>query len=315
MENLALHKADIMDLSYIYRMFRSRFTDVDGVVYHHEEYPGPGEKVLLIHGFASSCYTWRSVAENLHGLGFHVYALDMMGFGWSDKPSQAEYDALSLMEGVAAWMDAVGLDSAVVGGNSLGGGVASLLALMHPEKVSRLILVDALIPYADIAFPFLLKLARFPFAGNLARFVITPATVRATMRQIFYDPRLVTPGKVEAYHQRLSTPGCLEAQVKLARSLDPARFAKYLEMGKKMTVPALVIWGEEDRWLPVRFGHRLVSERRARGRFVVLSRCGHMPQEEMPRATARLMADFLEGLPLRESNGRLYAHVEDLVAA
>ncbi|MBW1988107.1 MAG: alpha/beta hydrolase, partial [Deltaproteobacteria bacterium] len=122
---------------------QDKFVTVDGIRIHYQEWENPGEDVVLIHGYASSTYTWKDVAPVLADHGYHVYAVDLKGFGWSDKPGDDRYAPEDFMECVNSWMDAVGLESAVLAGNSMGGFISALMALEHPEKVEQLILVDA----------------------------------------------------------------------------------------------------------------------------------------------------------------------------
>jgi pimeloyl-ACP methyl ester carboxylesterase len=81
------------------------FVTIDGVRYHYTEYPGSGQDVFLLHGFASSTYTWEKVAPMLQANGYHVWALDMKGFGWSDKPEDADYSPQQLLrKSTPGWM-------------------------------------------------------------------------------------------------------------------------------------------------------------------------------------------------------------------
>jgi pimeloyl-ACP methyl ester carboxylesterase len=121
---------------------QDRFIKVGEVNYHYAEYPADGEDILMVHGFASSTYSWQKVAPLLQKKGYHVWTFDMKGFGWSDKPKGARYDAHTLMEEVRAWMEAVRLKKTTFVGNSLGGAVGVLMALEHPEKIDRLIMLD-----------------------------------------------------------------------------------------------------------------------------------------------------------------------------
>ena len=288
-----------------------RFATIDGVLHHYVEMPGPGEDVVLIHGFASSSYTWDQVARRLNQRGFHVWALDLKGFGWSGKPAKGKYDVFNLMEDVVAWMDSVGLQKASLAGSSLGGGIASLLAIIYPEKVNRLVLIDSLAPF-DIPHPLLIRLSRLPLAPMLARRFVTRTFVRGFLRSVFHDQELVTPDKVEAYYQPLASPGCMRAQALAARSLDPGPFRKYLYGKDKLKAETLIIWGEYDSWIPLKYGRMLVEQGKGRGSFVVLPDCGHLPQEEKPDDVARCMGDFLNDVEIRRVGDVPYCHVEKI---
>ncbi|MBN2360643.1 MAG: alpha/beta fold hydrolase, partial [Deltaproteobacteria bacterium] len=128
---------------------RDHFARIDGVDYHYLLYPGPGPNVLLLHGFASSTYTWERVAPRLNQLGYAIVALDMKGFGWSDKPRQARYDALALLHEVHRFADELGWRQYALVGHSLGGAIAILSALERPERIERLVLIDAAAPRTE----------------------------------------------------------------------------------------------------------------------------------------------------------------------
>ena len=85
------------------------FVEVGGINYHYTEYPARGQTIFLLHGFGSSTYSWDDVAPLLQRQGFHVCALDMKGFGWSDKPPGEDYGPLALVASVNAWMDSMNL--------------------------------------------------------------------------------------------------------------------------------------------------------------------------------------------------------------
>jgi pimeloyl-ACP methyl ester carboxylesterase len=274
---------------------RDRFTTIDGVRYHYTEYPAPGRDVLLIHGFASSTYTWEKVAPSLQQRGYHVWALDMKGFGWSDKPGDAVYDPVTLTEEVRKWMDAVGLKNAVLAGNSLGGGVAWLMALLHPDKVHSLILVDA--AAYPIKMPFIMSLADLPLSAGLTKLCFSRWIVRRGLLEVYHYKDRITNEQVGAYYDRLRTKNALDAQISVVKALDLTKYEKYIGRIPEIKTRTLIIWGENDRWIPLHVGQRLNKELPA-STLAVIPSCGHIPQEEYPDETAQLMAEFIAAGPL-----------------
>jgi pimeloyl-ACP methyl ester carboxylesterase len=273
---------------------RDHFTTIDGIRYHYTEYPAPGRDVLLIHGFSSSTYTWEKVAPSLQQLGYHVWALDMKGFGWSDKPRGAAYDTVTLTEEVRKWMDAMGLKDAVIAGNSLGGGVAWLMALMHPDKVHSLILVDA--AAYPIEMPSVMKMSALPLSAAVSKLFFSRGIVRWSLREVYYRRDLITHAQVDAYYDRLRTKNALDAQIAVVQSLDYKKFEPYIRRIPEIKKRTLIIWGENDRWVPLHVGQRLNKELPA-SKLVVIPSCGHIPQEECPDVTAKHMAEFIAAKP------------------
>lgn len=280
-------------------MPEDRYVRVGDVRYHYTEFAGPGENVLLQHGFASSTYTWEDVARILQKKGFHVWALDMMGFGFSDKPTDGAYDPVSLMEGVNAWMDSVGLKDVTFAGNSLGGGVAMLMAERHPGKVRRLVLIDPAVPYS-FDMPFVVRLANLPGAPYLSGLLVGRWMVESNLQEVFYNKALATPRRVDAYLKRLQTPNAPYAQAMVARNAHMDVFAGAVAHLAKTKPDTLIIWGADDPWIPLSCACRLKKDLPF-ARLVVVPQCGHVPQEEKPGETAALIADFVSGKPIAET--------------
>jgi pimeloyl-ACP methyl ester carboxylesterase len=274
-----------------------KFIKVGNVRYHYLEYPGTGENVLLLHGFGSSTYTWEAVAPYLNKQGYHVWAVDMKGFGWSDKPKNETYDPISLADGVNRWMEAVGLTRVAFVGNSLGGAVGLLTLLNHPDKVQRLVLIDAA-AYPQ-KLPKIISLSRVSPLVSLLKVFNGPWLIRWNLDEVFYDRDLVTKERVTAYFDRLRTENGLDAQVAVARTLNPDAFERFQKRIPEVNVPTLLIWGRDDRWVPLSIGQRFRKDIPG-SVLVVLSRCGHIPQEERPEITARLVADFVAGKPVSD---------------
>ncbi len=265
---------------------------VNGINYHYLEYPGEKEAVFLLHGFGSSTYTWEAIIPRLQQTGYHLYALDMKGFGWSDKPRGAAYDPFTLMEEVNDWLDHMGLQKVVFVGNSLGGAIAVLMALQHPDKVGRMVLVDA--GGYPMKKPLIVRLAGVPLAPTLIKMIYGPWVVRWNLKEVFYDPDKLTREQLNAYYSRLRTDGALEAQTALARSLDFDKFMPYIARISTLETETLILWGRDDAWIPLRLAEQFQSDLK-NSRLHVIPGCGHIPQEECPVETAQILLDFLEG--------------------
>jgi len=275
------------------------FIKVGDVNFHYREYPGKGEDVFLLHGFASSTYTWEGVAPCLQKRGYHVWALDMKGFGWSDKPEGAKYDPITLMEEVNQWMDVMGIEDVTFVGNSLGGAIAVVMATEHPERIGRMILIDAA-SYTQTERPLIVRMAGLPFSRGFAKLFFGRWAIKWNMEKVFYHPDRVTEEKVDAYYKRMCTHGALDAQTSVAMSLDFGIFEKYTRRIPEIKAKTLIIWGREDKWIPLKNGLRFRKEI-ADSTIVVIPECGHIPQEEYPEKTAGLIADFMQNKPVDDS--------------
>ena len=266
------------------------FVTIDGVRYHYTEYPGPGQDVFLLHGFASSTYTWEKVAPMLQANGYHVWALDMKGFGWSDKPEDADYSPEQLLREVNAWMDEMGLRKVVFVGNSLGGGIAWKMALEHPDKVKQLVLIDAAGFMHQMPGP--VRLAGVPGAAGIAGIFFGRWVIQDGLKQVYFDPALIRTEQIDAYYNRLRTENALGALTSLARSLSTLPSEQYASSIAEIQVDTLIIWGRDDAWIPQEDAFKF-KQALPKARLEVIPFCGHIPQEENPEETARLIMEFV----------------------
>ncbi|MBN2284740.1 MAG: alpha/beta hydrolase [Deltaproteobacteria bacterium] len=267
------------------------FTTIDGVRYHYREYPGQGTDILLIHGFGSSTYTWEEVAPILSDAGYHVWALDMKGFGWSDKPRGDDYDPVTLAREVNAWVEVMGIERPVIVGNSLGGAVGIILAVDHPENVGRLVLIDAA-GYHQKA-PLIIRIMNSGPGAFVMKWTFGRWLIKGNLTMVFFNRDLVTDERIDAYYDRLRTVGARDAQTAVARAILQNEAEPYLEKLSLITAPTLIIWGAEDQWIPVEYGHRFQKDIPGTV-LTVIPECGHIPQEECPETTARLIREFVK---------------------
>jgi pimeloyl-ACP methyl ester carboxylesterase len=249
---------------------------------------GTGPAVVLLHGFASSIFTWRDVLPEL-ARGHDVVAVDLPNSGGSairpDLPPAA-YPRL-----VMGLMDRLGLGRASLVGNSLGGGTAVLVAAQHPEHVDRLVLIDSVgYNLAAKDRPWVLRAAGLPPVARLLEALpVRRAVVTRALRQVFFDDRLVTADRIDEYVAPLLRPGAVPAGQALLAGSDDMGFPGVVA---QVRAPTLVIWGREDRWVPVEDADRFLADIPG-ARKAVIEGCGHLPQEERPADVLKLLEDFL----------------------
>lgn len=250
---------------------------------------GSGPAIVLVHGFASSIYTWKDVLPVL-ARDHDVVALDLPGFGQSECPPDLSFDEYPRV--VVGLLDRLGLTRATVVGNSLGGAVAAVVAAQRPERVERLVLVDAAgFNLDEKQRPWAIRVVGSrPVAAVLDRLPLRRLLVGTSLRQVFFDDALVTGERIDEYLEpvlRPSTPPAIRSLL-ASHAGHPDVVQKLLP---KVTAPALIVWGREDVWIPVGDAERFAAALPG-SRVVVLDRCGHMPQEERPEEVARLIEDF-----------------------
>lgn len=256
----------------------------------------PGHPVVvLLHGFGGSLYSWRKVVPGLAGTGFRVVAVDLAGFGYSERPDdRALYTPEGQASLLAEVLERLGIEAAHVLGHSFGGGVALRLALAAREgrdgfEVLSLVLVDSTLPTYSRAPRADWPLFR-PLSYVLLRTVgLRRFFVRKALEEAFHDDARVTPELVDAYRDRLLLRGPAGAYASLTGPLPRERLEVDLEAVRR---PTLVVWGAEDALIPARAGRR-AAQRLPDARFVSLSGCGHIPMEECPEAFLEAVLGFL----------------------
>jgi pimeloyl-ACP methyl ester carboxylesterase len=265
--------------------------EVDGVHLHYVE-DGSGPPLVLLHGLNGSTFGFRLLMPYLTP-HFRTIALDLMGFGYSERPQHRDYSLGAQARLVAGFLDALGIAKASVLGHSLGGAVAMHLALEFPERVDRLILVSSA---SDSETRRGLRSSRLvrPLLPVVAAFTVQNQRFRRmSLRSACYDPAFVTPEMLEGYMAPTRVRGHLRALGSLMVDrrkdppLDPSAISR----------PVLIIWGAADRWLPPPHGERL----RAlipNSRMTIIKNAGHLVLEEQPEESASALVDFLrEGMP------------------
>ncbi|MFN6962290.1 MAG: alpha/beta fold hydrolase [Pyrinomonadaceae bacterium] len=284
----------------------SHFIAVDGARVHYQEFGEAADPtLLLIHGYTASVTSWRTSAPMLAARGFRVIAIDLLGFGYSEKPPWFEYSITAQARVVARFMNRLGIGRATIVGSSYGGAVAATLALDYPERVEKLVLVSAVSDDGPKNLP-ILRLSALPGIGE----ALTPflagsrAFWRFRMRNtlapanhhLIDDTRVANVVRplhaADAHHSLLATSRNWSAE-------RVGRDAQYINQ------PTLIIWGEDDRVVPIAGGHRL-HDAILNSRFVVLRDCGHMPAEEKAELFTDLVTEFC-----RDRKGRLAAKDDD----
>ncbi len=269
-----------------------RFATVHGLRVRYVR-AGEGPAVVLLHGFASSIVTWRDVIPAL-AARHAVVALDLPGFGASDQP--ADLDASVYPGVIAGLMRELGLARASLVGNSLGGAAAVAVAAVYPEMVEKLVLIDAAgYSLREDERPAIVRLVGSRRMGGLLEALpLRRWLARRALREVFHDPAQVTPQEVEEYLAPFWRPTALASARSLLSSPEWREPAAFRALVARVHAPTLVLWGADDRWIPVADADRFAAAIPG-ARTRILPDCGHMPQEERPGEVATALEDFLDG--------------------
>lgn len=265
----------------------SRFVEAAGLRLHvRDTGPRDAPALLLLHGFAASLHTWDDWAAALEGR-YRVVRIDLPGAGLTGADPTGDYSDERGLQVLLALMDRLGLPRATVVGHSMGGRLAWRLAAEQPQRVERLVLI-APDGFASPGFDYG-KPPDVGFTVRLMQHVLPRPLVRASLLPAYADPAQATDARVDRYHAMLLAPGVRGALIARMEQLVLREPTPWLT---RITAPTLLLWGEQDRMIPVAHAQDYLRTI-AGSRLVALPGVGHLPHEEAPEGSARLLLDFL----------------------
>jgi len=272
----------------------SEFIEIKGLNIHVKKM-GQGEPVfVLLHGFAASLYSWHAIMEPLSQIGT-VIAFDRPGFGLSDHPltwqGQNLYSAEAQVELVISLLDHFGVQQAILVGNSAGGTVSMQVALAHPERISALILVDPAVSRGGGSSRWLHSLLATPQMRHLGPLIVRQILSRGPnlIKLAWHNPVLLPPEMLEFYQKPFQVDNWDRALWEYTLASRPTGLTERLD---ELTLPVLVITGDDDRIVPTSKSIRLAGEL-VNASLVVVDDSGHLPQEEQPQAFTQAVTNFV----------------------
>ncbi len=270
------------------------FVTLQGVdVYYEDRGDRNAPVILLIHGLYGSTTSWRYNVDGLLAAGYRTIAYDRPGFGLSDKVADFDYSLDNQIELVVQLLDELGVAQTAVVGHSAGAKTAAQLARLHPERVSQLVLTDAL---TAVGGPpaFVGELVQLPPVWRWARIGLqayfTRANLEATLGNFYVDPSFLGEADYDAYWRAFQTPGWDVALLALTR--DSAGELLTEAEWQQIETPTLLLWGEQDGTTPLAQGKTL-DDLLLNSTLVVIPQSGHQPFEEKPEAFNQALLDFL----------------------
>ena len=292
------------DLSDPLSLRRSQVWEWQGFPIRYQHWGDEGSPVILIHGFGASSDHWR---KNLPVLGQHhrVYALDLLGFGQSAKPTPGQplsYTFETWGQQTIAFAEQVIGEPAYVVGNSIGAVVALQAAVFAPSQVLGVALLNcslrllhdrkrSTLPwYRQWSAPILQRVLGIrPLGHFFFAQLANPRTVRQILQQAYGRKAAVTDELVQLLLAPAADPGA--ADVFLA-------FIQYSQgplpedLLPQITCPAIVLWGAADPWEPIALGEALAKTGATVQGFIPLEGVGHCPQDEDPERVNVLLQDW-----------------------
>jgi pimeloyl-ACP methyl ester carboxylesterase len=274
---------------WAYQHARGKFIDLNGRKTHYIE-KGEGKPVILIHGFFYDSYMW---AENIDALAVHfkVYALDLWGCGYSTR-DPLDYGYPLYAEQLLQFMDHLGIQRASLVGQSMGAGTAILFTTQHRSRVEKLVLVDA--AGLPNPLPFMAKVFNLPGVGEFFMGLKTDEIRKAGLKTSFiHNEKLLT----RDYLENVTRPHKIRRSTEIGMQIQRAQFfdklSDEIDQLAPMEVPTLLVWGREDRAVPLERGEEL-NRILTGSRLEVLDHAGHVPNFERADVFNPLVVDFLK---------------------
>ena len=279
------------DLKIAYANDASKFIEIDGMQVHYRD-EGKGFPIVLVHGTASSLHTWDDWSKELLKTN-RVIRMDLPAFGLTGPNKTADYSIKAYTSFLNDLLTKLHVEKFYLAGNSLGGNIAWNYAAEHPDKVEKLVLVDASGLPTNKPQPAIFKMAKTPFLNSLFLYVTPKFFIKKNMEEVYADGSKITDELVTRYHKMALRVGNRQAFIDRAKiDFKLGSKANYNKL-KSINTSTLLIWGAQDNWIPLDNGKRMDSIL-PNSKLVVLENSGHVPMEENPQESFAFLNEFLK---------------------
>jgi len=252
---------------------------------------GVGPPILLLHGLFDTLQTWERLIPLLSHR-FTVFAIDFPGFGKTILPKAWGDSMMGMADAVIGFLDEQGIEQIALVGNSMGAGVALAICEAHPERVSRIVLLN---PYGLPQMPMAAQSAQSAIAGLLP-YLLPRGALRQCAKRIFsralFDPNQLTESLLAQRVEPFSSLQRRKDLFRFLRGVSTQTLAAIDQKLPRITQPVLILWGINDRWLSG--SHWMHLEKRLPHATVTrIANCGHLPQIDKPNDVAAALLPFL----------------------
>jgi pimeloyl-ACP methyl ester carboxylesterase len=254
---------------------------------------GEGKPLLLLHGYGAGIWVWEKQIEAL-SQSYRVYALDLIGHGYSDRP-KISYTPETYIRFLRDFMDGVGIQKATLIGNSMGGGMAWAMAIRHPERVDRLVLINCVPPdvlqqIKNESFRTLVAIKDIPILPYLVIAARSKNSIRWILLECVWDIKLITPEVLNRQYQISKIKGTTRVLYSTFKHAEEALELK--DQLAQVYQPTLFVWGEKDFIFPPQVGETL-HQAITGSKFLRIEKSGHIPMWETPDQVNQAILSFL----------------------
>ncbi|GGB46634.1 alpha/beta fold hydrolase [Fictibacillus barbaricus] len=259
------------------------------IYYEYYEHEDPdAQVVVLVHGFLSSTISFRQLLPYLTKK-YKVIALDLPGFGQSEKSTSFIYKLSNYGQLIIDFLDKLNIQDVILIGHSMGGQISMHAAKKAPKRIQKLILLGCC-SYVKRASRSLIACSYLPLFTWGMRNWIQKKDVKQNLLSVLHDSKLVTQEMIESYKKPISEAAFINSLIRLLRHREGDMSSNEL---KEIKQPVLMIWGKEDKVIPVKTGYRLKHDL-PNAKLIIYEKCGHLVMEEKPQEISNEIICFIE---------------------
>jgi pimeloyl-ACP methyl ester carboxylesterase len=280
----------LAELTEKYTDETSKFLAVDDLIIHYRD-EGTGPTLVLLHGVGSSLHTWDDWVERL-APHYRIIRIDLPGHGLTGSdPSIERYQTPYMIDKLEKFLNQLNIDDIYLAGNSWGGYISWNYALHRPDRVKKLVLLDA------VGFPqnmpFFMNLAALPGIGELNGVMMPKFITDMNIKAAFGDADKVTDELQQRYFDLTMRHGNREGLINVLRTLkEQLNNSNLGDRVKEIQIPTLLMWGDQDEWVPLIIMQQF-EQALPNSQSIVYEGIGHLPMEELPIQTSRDAHGFL----------------------
>jgi pimeloyl-ACP methyl ester carboxylesterase len=291
---MACHKVEDLPVEVLnerYDIKPSNYVQVQGMNVHYRD-EGPrtdSVPLVLLHGTGSSLYTWNNWTEELKGV-HRVIRFDMPAFGLTGPHPDGKYTLDFYVNFLHDFLTKMKVERCILAGNSLGGEITWRYALKYPGEIQKMILIGAAgypVKSKNVPLPYVVM--RLPVLREAFKKSTPQEVIRKSLHYLYADTTRVTDSLVTLYYDMTIREGNREA---LTERMEVIGEEGPWEQLPTITTPTLLLWGAEDKLIPLEYGKRFDRDL-PNSTLVVIPNAGHMPMEEVPEATLGAVRKFL----------------------
>jgi pimeloyl-ACP methyl ester carboxylesterase len=239
----------LAELTEKYTDETSKFLAVDDLIIHYRD-EGIGPTLVLLHGVGSSLHTWDDWVERL-APHYRIIRIDLPGHGLTGSdPSIERYETAYMVDKLEKFLNKLNIDDIYLAGNSWGGYISWNYALHRPDRIKKLVLLDA-VGFPQY-IPFFTNLAALPMMGELNGFMMPKFIVDMNIKAAFGDGDKVMDELRQRYFDLTMRQGNREALINVLRTLkEQFNNSNLGDRVKEIQIPTLLMWGDQDEWVPL----------------------------------------------------------------